>query len=248
MIVASLVLILVAVTLLVLGLASGSSLLLVGSIVASLLAAVALVVGARQAAATRAGDPYSGPFDPDGSGRTGSASEAWYGSGPDTTSARSDPEPGFRPEFDSESVHRSGFGPSEFEPEPGVNPDPDRPAGRRSSTVPVGRQPTGPDDHPGGGADPGQAVAESAGGEIDDDPPDEPPVEETGVADHARLAGLETDVTVVDGRPRYHQANCPHLMGRDGEPLPLREALELGFTPCALCQPNRTLLAESGRV
>src|SRR3712207_8676864 len=47
-------LILVAVTLLVLGLTNGSSALLISSIVASLLAAVALVVGARQAAASRA--------------------------------------------------------------------------------------------------------------------------------------------------------------------------------------------------
>jgi hypothetical protein len=51
MIVGSLLLILVAVALLVFGLAGGSSLLLISSIVASLLAAVALVVGARQAAA-----------------------------------------------------------------------------------------------------------------------------------------------------------------------------------------------------
>ncbi|MEU4782796.1 hypothetical protein, partial [Micromonospora sp. NPDC023633] len=54
MIVASLLLILVAVVLLVLGLAGGSSVLLTISIAASLLAAVALVAGARQAAADRA--------------------------------------------------------------------------------------------------------------------------------------------------------------------------------------------------
>ncbi len=50
MIVISLALILIAVVLLVFGLAGGSSLLLVVSIGASLLAAVALVAGARQAA------------------------------------------------------------------------------------------------------------------------------------------------------------------------------------------------------
>ncbi|WP_212993927.1 hypothetical protein, partial [Actinoplanes auranticolor] len=53
MIVVSLLLILVAVTLLVLGLVGGSSPLLISSIVASLLAAVALVIGARQASAAR---------------------------------------------------------------------------------------------------------------------------------------------------------------------------------------------------
>ena len=70
MIVGSLLLILGAVALLVFGLAGGSSLLLISSIAASLLAAVALVIGARQAsarsgraapvpdqAATRAADP-----------------------------------------------------------------------------------------------------------------------------------------------------------------------------------------------
>ncbi|MDP9791978.1 hypothetical protein J2S43_000490 [Catenuloplanes nepalensis] len=54
MIVISLLLILVAITLLVLGLMSASSLLLIGSIVGSLLAAVTLVVGMRQTAAARA--------------------------------------------------------------------------------------------------------------------------------------------------------------------------------------------------
>src|SRR5687768_9036956 len=53
MIPASLLLILVAVTLLALGLTGGSSTLLISSIVASLLAAVALVIGARQAAGAR---------------------------------------------------------------------------------------------------------------------------------------------------------------------------------------------------
>jgi clumping factor A len=53
MIVVSVLLILVAVALLVLGLAGGSSTLLISSIVASLLAAVALVIGARQAATVR---------------------------------------------------------------------------------------------------------------------------------------------------------------------------------------------------
>lgn len=54
MIVISILLILVAIALLVIGLVSASSLLLIGSIVGSLLAAVTLVVGMRQAAAARA--------------------------------------------------------------------------------------------------------------------------------------------------------------------------------------------------
>ncbi|WP_033346099.1 hypothetical protein [Catenuloplanes japonicus] len=54
MIVISILLILVAIALLVLGLMSASSLLLIGSIVGSLLAAVTLVVGMRQSEAARA--------------------------------------------------------------------------------------------------------------------------------------------------------------------------------------------------
>lgn len=65
MIVASLLLILVAVVLLVFGLADGSSLLMIASIAVSLLAAVALVVGVRQAAAVRVtGGPHAEPEIP----------------------------------------------------------------------------------------------------------------------------------------------------------------------------------------
>src|SRR5690242_15260412 len=63
MIPASLLLILVAVGLLVLGLTSGSSGMLIGSIVSSLLAAVALVVGARQNAMARRPQRQPVPLD-----------------------------------------------------------------------------------------------------------------------------------------------------------------------------------------
>src|SRR3954454_23817837 len=66
MIPVSLLLILVAVTLLVLGLTGGSSNLLIGSIVASLLATVALVIGARQAAGARRGAEEPAPEFPAG--------------------------------------------------------------------------------------------------------------------------------------------------------------------------------------
>src|SRR2546421_2345294 len=68
MIVGSLLLILVAVAMLGLGLVQGSNAFLVGSIAASVLAAVALVVGARRAAAARAvpgADAYDGLGDDD---------------------------------------------------------------------------------------------------------------------------------------------------------------------------------------
>ena len=50
---------------------------------------------------------------------------------------------------------------------------------------------------------------------------------------------------MVDGRPRYHLADCAHLLGREHEPLPVAEAVELGFTPCARCAPDTALLADA---
>jgi len=52
-------------------------------------------------------------------------------------------------------------------------------------------------------------------------------------------------VWVVDGRPRYHLAGCGFLLGRrpEPEPVPLRQAVEDGFTPCALCDPDTRLAA-----
>ena len=65
--------------------------------------------------------------------------------------------------------------------------------------------------------------------------------------DVARVARLTIEVLVVDGRPRYHLAGCIHLLGRQSEPLPVGEAIELGFTPCGLCEPDSALLADIGR-
>jgi hypothetical protein len=64
----------------------------------------------------------------------------------------------------------------------------------------------------------------------------------------AALMRLDTEVAVVDGRPRFHHSLCAHLTGRDHEPLPVAEALELGFTPCGRCEPvSRLLLAPLAR-
>ncbi|MGW5671210.1 hypothetical protein [Micromonospora sp. NPDC003776] len=49
---------------------------------------------------------------------------------------------------------------------------------------------------------------------------------------------------MVDGHPRFHLADCPHLVGRADEPLPVAEAVDLGFTPCARCAPATALLAD----
>jgi hypothetical protein len=59
---------------------------------------------------------------------------------------------------------------------------------------------------------------------------------------------MSVDVLVVDSRPRYHLATCTHLLGRRSEPVPVGEAVELGFTPCGRCEPDSALLAEAHRV
>jgi hypothetical protein len=55
------------------------------------------------------------------------------------------------------------------------------------------------------------------------------------------VAELSDEVLVVDELPRYHLAGCRSLAGSPVIPLPAREAVELGFTPCAWCTPDRTL-------
>jgi hypothetical protein len=79
----------------------------------------------------------------------------------------------------------------------------------------------------------------------DDEPPDEPVAQQVPAGDAARVARMNNDVLVIDGRPRYHLAGCVHLLGRTSERLPVHEAVELGFTPCGLCEPDSALLAEA---
>ncbi|GEM_PF-789419 len=95
----------------------------------------------------------------------------------------------------------------------------------------------------------GSQVSGDVGGDVGvEDPPDEPAAQQVSAADTARVAQLDAEVVVIDGRPRYHLAHCAHLDQRDHEPLPVAEAVELGFTPCGRCEPDRALLAEPGRV
>jgi hypothetical protein len=77
------------------------------------------------------------------------------------------------------------------------------------------------------------------------DDPDDPAGPEPAVADTdppLRSRGDEP-VWVIDGRPRYHLSGCGFLLGRHPEPVPLRQAVEDGFTPCALCDPDSELAA-----
>jgi hypothetical protein len=223
-IVGSLLLILVAVTLLVLGLATGSTVLLVSSIAASLLAAVALVVGARQATTDRGGvgrigaEPGRGAGDEDHGRRR-----------PTAGGRAADP---LRPRASRENAQP---------------PPVDDPAG---AGVPPQAAPgtsgagTGRTDRPGRtGADPGSRSVGS-----DDEPADEPPAQAVPPAQAAQVARMLAEVLVIDGRPRYHRPGCDHLHGRESEPLPVREAMESGFTPCARCEPDSLLLAHARRI
>jgi hypothetical protein len=200
-IVASLLLIVVAVVLLVLGLVDGSSGLLVSSIGTSLLAAVALVVGARQAATVRAGADY----DED---------------------EQDDSEEYEEPVIPSRAA-REAVRETVREPEQPIRVRVAERADTSGATIPAQT-----------------AVVDV---EDDDDPPDEPAAQRVTPPDAARIAHLTTVVQVIDGRPRYHLAGCVHLLGRPHEPLPVNEAVELGFSPCGLCEPDSVLLADAHR-
>jgi clumping factor A len=79
----------------------------------------------------------------------------------------------------------------------------------------------------------------------EDDPADEPYPQAVRPGDAVRVARMDAEVLVVDGRPRYHVAECTHLVGRLTEPLPVNEAVELGFSPCGLCRPVDRLVAQA---
>ncbi|SCF00884.1 hypothetical protein [Micromonospora chokoriensis] len=254
MIVASLLLILVAVVLLVLGLAGGSSFLLIISIAASLLAAVALVVGARQAAANRAtADPgRTSPRQPDVPRMAGQATGSAYGPPPAEpeipvqhvpttvgtggTGWRQPPEPPVdrEPRFGSAAEPPVG---SAAEPpvDPGADEVPPFDDAAPFVTAADGASsPVRP-------VSPASATATSTDDAYRADEPAEQPVTP---AEAARVARLPDAVQVVDGHPRYHLASCPYLAGRVPEELPVAEAVELGFTPCAQCAPATALLAD----
>lgn len=75
--------------------------------------------------------------------------------------------------------------------------------------------------------------------------PWDPPAQRVPPGDAARVARLDAEVLVVDGHPRYHLLSCAHLIEREHEPLPVSEAISLGFTPCGLCNPDTALLADT---
>lgn len=76
-------------------------------------------------------------------------------------------------------------------------------------------------------------------------PPAEPDEEKPPSAQSTLVATLTDEVVVVDEHPRYHLAGCRLLAGSETIPLPVKEAVEYGFTPCATCAPVRALAARN---
>jgi hypothetical protein len=72
-------------------------------------------------------------------------------------------------------------------------------------------------------------------------PDGEPPAEDVEVTDLLLVLDLTDEVFVVDEHPRYHLADCPHLVAAASIPLPMVEARTDGFTPCGTCAPDHHL-------
>ncbi|WP_348774087.1 hypothetical protein [Micromonospora sp. WMMD1076] len=163
---------------------------------------------------------YSPPAEPFAAGPFEAAAGP-YEAGPYTTAYEADPVAGpYTSAFDAEPA---GPYAAPVDADPVVaDAAPYSPPGPR---VPETARPTSPA--------PGEA--------FDGDPS----AEYLSTGDVARLVRLPGEVLVVDGRPRFHLPGCPHLVGREDEPLPVAEAVALGFTPCARCEAATTLLAEA---
>jgi hypothetical protein len=114
---------------------------------------------------------------------------------------------------------------------PATGPEPERsqPEAAHTAVLPAAGELSGP-----------TAAGGEPGGRNEQGLPAE---EQTDAADLLIVAELDTEVLVVDEYPRYHLADCGWLEGRDTIPISLAEARELGFTPCARCEPDATLAA-----
>ncbi|ASR37436.1 hypothetical protein BAY61_23265 [Prauserella marina] len=94
------------------------------------------------------------------------------------------------------------------------------------------------------GADPGQQTALLAASGSLKTPTGDPAEEQTDAADLLAISELDTEVLVVDEYPRYHLGHCAWLESRDTIPIAIKEARELGFTPCARCGPDARIAGE----
>lgn len=256
MILLSLALVVASVGTLIGGLATSSAPLVWSSLAAGL-AAVALVAGsvARRrtplpAPPVDAALPSSvvpSPAEPDGSSRAPagrppielpSAGGVFPGDRPAAPPTLPADTPPIGPIAQSD---RSGAGGTVVESGTPVTGSGDTPSDGDTPQSTI--EPSGPIAVPGSAdrtAQLSEPPAEPLGG------PGEPPVEDVPVADALRVAQLTDLVTVRDGHPRYHLEDCPTLFDTaDGSELPVSVARRSGFTPCAVCEPDRTLLARS---
>jgi hypothetical protein len=93
-------------------------------------------------------------------------------------------------------------------------------------------------------SEPPEASGSTAASVAEKEPDDAEPGEETtSTTDIVLLADLEDEVVVVDEHPRYHLRACTWVGVRDTIPIGIGEARQLGFTPCARCGPDATLVA-----
>ncbi|QLQ37015.1 hypothetical protein [Micromonospora robiginosa] len=226
MIAASVLLILVAVVLLVVGLAGGSSSLLIVSIAASLLSAVAFVVFARQAAANRAAAGREAGLRPR-TAATGPSPDEPVSPVPHHTSTVGAGGPGWRQPPGSPVAEPYDATAAAYSPAA----EPYSPVAESYSPV---AEPSSPAAAP-------APTSPAPDGPFEGDPP----AEFLSAGQVARLTRLADEVRVVDGHPRFHLDDCPHLVGRLDEVLPVAEAVGLGFTPCAHCAAATTLLADA---
>lgn len=247
MIVGSLLLILVAVGLLVAGVLSSSNVLIIASIVATVIAAIVLILGVRQSANSADDEEDDDDLEPD----EAEASSGYRGGSgrrdtPRGTRSSYGDEPSERDDREAADVGAAERGATMTEESPSSIPSQGGERHAPAPSVDGGVDGAGsPDQFE---ARPAQfAPADSVSGMVDD-LPDEPSAQVTSPSNAARIAMLTSDVLVIDGRPRYHVSGCVHLLGRESEPLPVGEAVELGFSPCGMCEPDSALLAEAHRV
>jgi hypothetical protein len=120
-----------------------------------------------------------------------------------------------------------------------------RPAATTAQEIDRGSVSTEPNPQPGDSQPAGSQVDD---GQIDDRQVGDRPVadagpgeEDTDAADLLVVYELTDEVLVVDGHPRYHLTRCRWPDQAHAERLPVREARELGFTPCDRCRPDTTL-------
>ncbi|TFV66803.1 UNVERIFIED_ORG: hypothetical protein E4P37_05600 [Bacillus sp. AZ43] len=126
---------------------------------------------------------------------------------------------------------------------------PGRSSGAAAPAEPAGEKPPATDAPPVGTAAGATAASVAAATATTTEEPAaagpeelaDPPVEEVEVTDLLLVVDLKDQVLVVDEHPRYHLEGCRHVAGRTTIPLPLDEARTDGFTPCAVCAPDRTL-------